>query len=67
MTEEEICRARKLIEKIRPDSRWRPEVCVGDLRELIFFLGRAISEIEEARKQEIRKVQCHFDLGEDWA
>lgn len=70
MTELEIQRARQLIEEIRPDPWWGPDADararVGDLRMLIFFLNRALSHIEGARKQEIRKTQCKFDLGKDW-
>jgi len=70
MTEEEIQKAHQLIEKIRPDAWWGTDVDihvrVGDLREIIFLLERAVHWIEEEKRQSIRKSQCQLDLREDW-
>lgn len=63
MERAEIDEARRVIEKVRPDSWWGPgadlSIEAGDLRLLIYFLELLLRERSKA-------AQCSFDLGEDW-
>lgn len=63
---EEIQRAREIIDRVRPDPWWGPDADVyarvGDLRELIHFLERALEHIGSSSSS----FSCKQGLGEDW-